>query len=479
MLKELILTGITALCFSRVFDSFKNPYLSEFSGLTSLDWVTGHVEEGDDTDVSGDETDYKITNLKKFGRRVRTVKKYQIDGLTLDYDVHSLAAEAGKIGEERFNINGFYFSNDTNAYPHPDAHSHNEAIYSITSKLALENTPQDRFGIFSHHDIFVPGEGLMNVKCYYDLEKQNKGFGFSDGTMVMSHRSENINGLRFKFKKVNDDTFKVTITELYSGTMWQDKQYNHNYDGGKTFVYVDANSFNMDEDGKSYLFCYGYKTDVASEKCIPEIHIKNIKISEGCSVSFYSNGEIIHVQEKIPEGTIIEEPTSPTREGYTFTGWYKDSSLSELFDFKTTPIDDDITLYAGWSLKTFTVKFNCGGFLEVKDRVVTYNGTVKEPTISLGDSLTFSGWYKDSNFTEKFDFENTKITADTTIYGKFAKVAASKLNPAIIIVPSIVGAGLIGFGIYYFITYSKKKKIALVEINKVRNKYKEKNKNEK
>jgi len=476
MLKELKLVGIFGILLpaSSFFASYRNNF-NYSNGITSPDWVAGHIiEEGDNTDVVGDETEYIVTDLAKYGRRVRTVKKYQIDGLTFDYDVHNLTAEEG----ECFNLNGFYFSNNTDAYPSPEAHHDNEAIYSITSKLALETTPQDRFGIFTHHNIFEAGEDLANVKCYYDKEKTNKGFGFADGTMVMNHFSDNINGLRFKFKRVDDETFKVTISELYSNAMWSDKSYNHNYDGGKTYVYVDADSFNMDSDGMSYLFCYGFKTDDASEQCIPEIHFKNIRLTEGCTVSYYSNGELIHTQEKIPEGTIIEAPTMPIREGYDFKGWFKDSTLDNLFDF-STPIEDDLYLYAGWSLKTFTIKFDCCGLYEVKDKVVTYNGTVKEPTVTVGDSLTFSGWYKDKDYTELFDFDNTKITSDTVIYGKFSKVLPQPLNPAVIIVPSILGGCLIGFGIFYIIRYSKKKKIALAEINKVRDKYKENNKDEK
>lgn len=43
-------------------------------------------------------------------------------------------------------------------------------------------------------------------------------------------------------------------------------------------------------------------------------------------------------------------PADPSREGYTFTGWYKAESLTEAFDFNT-PIVEDITLYAKWSKK--------------------------------------------------------------------------------------------------------------------------------
>jgi uncharacterized repeat protein (TIGR02543 family) len=42
-----------------------------------------------------------------------------------------------------------------------------------------------------------------------------------------------------------------------------------------------------------------------------------------------------------------EEPTEPTREGYTFGGWYKEAELTNAWNFDTE-ITDDITLYAKW-----------------------------------------------------------------------------------------------------------------------------------
>lgn len=47
-------------------------------------------------------------------------------------------------------------------------------------------------------------------------------------------------------------------------------------------------------------------------------------------------------------GKTAEAPTAPEREGYEFTGWYKDAGLSEQWSFSTDKAEADITLYAGW-----------------------------------------------------------------------------------------------------------------------------------
>jgi uncharacterized repeat protein (TIGR02543 family) len=47
-------------------------------------------------------------------------------------------------------------------------------------------------------------------------------------------------------------------------------------------------------------------------------------------------------------GDLIEEPEPPTREGYTFVGWHRDSACYVLWDPETDTVETDTTLYAGW-----------------------------------------------------------------------------------------------------------------------------------
>lgn len=50
----------------------------------------------------------------------------------------------------------------------------------------------------------------------------------------------------------------------------------------------------------------------------------------------------------VDEGETVNEPTKPTRSGYTFKGWYTKANGGEKFDFDTE-ITASITLYAQWS----------------------------------------------------------------------------------------------------------------------------------
>ena len=68
----------------------------------------------------------------------------------------------------------------------------------------------------------------------------------------------------------------------------------------------------------------------------------------GFTITFDSRGGTDVAAISQMYGELLEEPESPSREGYLFTGWYTDSGCYERWDINTDTIQSDITLYAGW-----------------------------------------------------------------------------------------------------------------------------------
>lgn len=68
----------------------------------------------------------------------------------------------------------------------------------------------------------------------------------------------------------------------------------------------------------------------------------------GLTITFDSlGGSDVAFQEQM-YGERLVLPDSPTREGYSFTGWYKDYGCFEPWNLETDTIQSELTLYAGW-----------------------------------------------------------------------------------------------------------------------------------
>ena len=70
---------------------------------------------------------------------------------------------------------------------------------------------------------------------------------------------------------------------------------------------------------------------------------------ESWTVAFNSNGGSACDTKFVAtaDGKLVK-PADPTRDGYTFGGWYTDEACTQAYDF-STPVTADLTLYAKWT----------------------------------------------------------------------------------------------------------------------------------
>lgn len=89
---------------------------------------------------------------------------------------------------------------------------------------------------------------------------------------------------------------------------------------------------------------------------------------------------------------------TPTATGYTFLGWFTAASGGNQVSSGTHMGASDTTIYAHWSINTYTLYFNAnGGNVSETSRSVTYNssyGSLPTPTRS---DHTFLGWFTEAN----------------------------------------------------------------------------------
>lgn len=122
----------------------------------------------------------------------------------------------------------------------------------------------------------------------------------------------------------------------------------------------------------------------------------------------------------------ISNPIKPANvpAHYVFAGWYTVSSMydkTKLSDKATMP-SRDMVLYAKWEEPHIKVTVEGNGATSALPSVIDIPkmGSVHKdlPTIPSKDGYWFAGWFKDANFTQPFDV-NESISHDMTIYAKW------------------------------------------------------------
>ena len=77
------------------------------------------------------------------------------------------------------------------------------------------------------------------------------------------------------------------------------------------------------------------------------------------TVTFHENAAGVYnmpVSQTVENGQMAVEPITPQRDGYTFDSWYKDAACTTPFTL-TTPVTENLHLYAGWKEVTYPVSF--------------------------------------------------------------------------------------------------------------------------
>ena len=113
----------------------------------------------------------------------------------------------------------------------------------------------------------------------------------------------------------------------------------------------------------------------------------NREVMGACTVTFLSDGESA-APSQIRANTPADQPADPTKEGYTFIGWYKGEEKWNFADAVT----EAMTLTAKWQLNQYTITFDTAGGSEVAPITQDYGTTITAPAAPTRTGYTFAGW---------------------------------------------------------------------------------------
>ena len=146
------------------------------------------------------------------------------------------------------------------------------------------------------------------------------------------------------------------------------------------------------------------------------------------TLTFDTNGGTPISSQTIVEGKKPTKPADPTKDGYTFGGWYKNARCTNAFDFNE-PLDMSRTIYARWideSATKYRVSFYDGSTEYTQYQQHVKNGDYAEeppiPTKPESEHKYFKGWTTALNSGPLFDFENTPITGTTKLYASWGSM---------------------------------------------------------
>ena len=132
------------------------------------------------------------------------------------------------------------------------------------------------------------------------------------------------------------------------------------------------------------------------------------------TVTFDVDGSTYQTQNIAYNGKATE-PIAPTKENYTFVGWYNGD---DKYDFNT-PVTQNIVLTAKWEIYKYTVSFDSAGGSAVPAQTVDHGSTIKLPTVTKPGYI-FMGW-KCGNVTYQAG-ETVTITGDMTFTAIWANM---------------------------------------------------------
>ena len=145
------------------------------------------------------------------------------------------------------------------------------------------------------------------------------------------------------------------------------------------------------------------------------------------------NHLVVELENNNPETYLFGEEISLeplSADGFIFNGWCTDKNYKNHIDKITADTYGDITLYADFTEKTYTVTYVLADKEVTESQVLNKNPSIRttsekiefEDPQTINASYEFGGWYFDRQFTQKAEGIDSYTTENVTVYAKWIKI---------------------------------------------------------
>ncbi len=169
---------------------------------------------------------------------------------------------------------------------------------------------------------------------------------------------------------------------------------------------------------------------------IRPVIVKEGETGESFTVTFDSQGGSNVASQTVKRGEKVEQPSDPTRSGYSFQGWYEEAECKNAWNFTTDTVTRNMTLYADWSKKSsggssssttykITASADDNGSITPSGNTYVNRGSDKTFTITADKNYVVKDVFVDGKSVgavSKYVFEDVRATH--TIRATFARKGA-------------------------------------------------------
>lgn len=276
-------------------------------------------------------------------------------------------------------------------------------------------------------EIPTPSTKLAKFERFLYALQQNYN---PDGNEVVSHFKNDEYGAVYSYYY---NLERSANTDL-DGKRWIADEEVISLTGNKQFPEVVQTVIDRE---KKHIFYAG------SQEELDDI-VENVKTVVGPVIVSYQDydGEVIEVKT-LDSGNEIPVNIFPDdREYYTFNGWYMDKGCTvPVSKDATNTLEKEITVYAGWTLNTYTINYQLNGGINSDLNIDTFtaeNGLIVFENPEQ-EGYIFEGWYRNSDFTKCiYDFEpkdfSGRVLENFTVYAKWKEKPA---EPTVTATPTV------------------------------------------
>ena len=225
--------------------------------------------------------------------------------------------------------------------------------------------------------------------------------GVSDGWIDSKYPSNNV------YAVWKPNTYSIAYNA--NGGIGTTATSSHTYDSAKALT---SNGFSR----TGYTFA-GWNTQAngSGTAYTNGQSVKNLTASNGATVTLYAQwkvnnyiltfnpngGSVSPTSKSVAYGSQYGTLPTPTRTGYTFTGWFTAASGGTKVSTTTTMGAGNATIYAQWTPTNYTITYNLNGGTNPSGVATSYNitsSTITLPTPSR-NGYSFGGWYTSSSLS--------------------------------------------------------------------------------